>query len=261
MSNTSLTVVSGTATTPPAVIEKKEDPEPEGILDSSEKRRIFVQVAAMNHGDVASTFAFCRSFIFGDSVKLHHVRGLLSKYRDEIMESTSALQAFMANSKFDHLSAIKQAEVVNRGVRNTALQIEIAEKQIVEMNKAEGSAADYKKLDQMARRCNILVNQFQKWMLEKERWIIRVEDEMKRVSYLDLKKHGNAEQRLALDAQKLSLVMRRNGVLPEIADRVSGLIVTGDYFITDTDKEIQGEKRYMLNEADEEGDGEDGDEL
>lgn len=219
-------------------------------LANDEKRRIFVQIAAMTNGDPASTLSFCRNFIFGNEVKTTHVKGLIEKYQDEIMDASDALQAFTNSKDFEFLGIMKQAQIINTGIRTAEMQLNVAEEQILVMNNAE-EERNFRRADSIARRCSMLVNQFQKWMVEKERWIIRAEQEMAKAASKDLMLKGTPGQKLTLDVQKLSIVMRRNGVIPEIADRVSGLICTGDFFISQKEKEKQGSSRYMIEEGEE----------
>ena len=218
----------------------------DNVLNTDEKKRLFVQVAAMCDLDAVQTHNFSKQFLFGGEVTLPQIRTLIEKYRDEILGASSAISLYVSQN-FDYMSLVKQAEVINRGLKSVMLQIEIAERQIKFLHEANTTTeVDIAKADKLANRTRSLASQFTNWFQEKDRWVTTVQEQTKDIvvtEYTAIQGKGDT-----LDSQKLSGVMKHNGVAPEIADKVAGLIVTGDYYIQNHSSEEEHKSRYFSDD-------------
>ena len=220
-------------------VEKKTD---DAILTTEEKQILFIQIASLHGGNAEATHGFGKTFIFGDEVTLPQVRGLITKYHDDILTATSAINMYVTD-KFDCMSLLKRAEQINTGM-------DINSQLLTGLNKAIGKLdlgnnREDEKLSKLVLRNQQLANTFAKWDAERLKWMADANDTVTSIAYETTKKYGGEDQKAQLDVRKIANIMKRQGTEPFMADKMAGLLVANADQLFISEKEREATDRYM----------------
>lgn len=211
-------------------------------LELGEKVRVFVQISAMTNMNPKLTAEFCNKFLFPEKISVPVCNKLMEKYANEVLRATNAVQLFL-QTKYDSLSFIAEATIIHNGISF----VEKAQKRIhdnidkweelydAEPDTGKDGKSDYprrlklfyeqKQIDRATRTMSSLANQYQQWATRRDTWLSNMDNLV-----IDTLKNTNPNgpETTFLDARKLSVLMKENGVDGSTADRVAAVIVHGD---------------------------------
>jgi hypothetical protein len=187
------------------------------LLNSEEKRRAFIQIAALNQMDINSTYDFLRLFFFGEDFSKAVCVKLMQKYADDILSSTNMMQGYFEN-KFETLSIMHDAKIINEGITF----VKKSQDKVRDFMKDATNIEDVTKLITSGKSIS---SQYDDWAKRRDDLKIKLE-----AMAIDLSQRASNTETEGnyLSGKKVSNVLKKYGVDDVLAERLGAVIAHGD---------------------------------